>query len=90
MAEQEERMTEEQMRAAEEMKRKIMNRVLTKEAIERLGRIRVVKPELASQIELYLVQLYQAGKISSSISEDQLKMILEGISSAKRGFKFIR
>ena len=83
-------MTEEQMRAAEEMKRKIMNRVLTKEAIERLGRIRVVKPELASQIELYLVQLYQAGKISSSISEDQLKMILEGISSAKRGFKFIR
>ena len=90
MAEQEERMTEEQMRAAEEMKRKIINRVLTKEAIERLGRIRVVKPELASQIELYLVQLYQAGKISSSISEDQLKMILEGISSAKRGFKFIR
>jgi len=83
-------LTPEQLQEVEEMKKKILNRVLTKEAIERLGRIRVVKPELASQIELYLLQLFQAGKLNTTINEEQLKMILEGISSSKRGFKIIR
>jgi len=90
MTEQDEQITPEQMKAAEELKKKILNRVLTKQAIERLGRIKVVKPELAAQIEIYLVQLYQAGKLTSTISEEQLKMILEGISSSRKGFNIIR
>jgi len=87
---QNEQMTPEQMKAAEEMKKKVLNKVLSKGAIERLGRIRVVKPDLASQIEIYLVQLYQAGKLNTTINEEQLKMILEGIGSAKKGFNIIR
>jgi len=73
----------------EEMKKMILKRILSKEAIERLGRIRLVKPEIANQLELYLIQLYQAGKIKNVISDEQLKTILETISS-KRRFKIIK
>jgi programmed cell death protein 5 len=88
--EENEQTSPEQMQATEDMKKKILNKVLSKGAIERLGRIRVVKPELASQIEIYLIQLYQAGKLNAIINEEQLKMILEGIGSAKKGFNIIR
>ena len=74
----------------EEMKKKVINQVLTKGAIERLGRIKVVKPDLATQIEYYLVQLYQSGKINKALTDEQLKIILEGISSSKKGFNIIR
>jgi len=90
MADENSQMSPEEMRQAEEMKKKIMGQLLTKGAIERLGRIKLVKPDLAAQIELYLIQLYQAGKISQSINEDQLKIILEGIASSKKGFNIIK
>ena len=80
-------MNEEQK--IEELKKTIMKRILSKEAVERLGRIKLVKPELAAQLELYLLQLYQSGKIKSLISEQQLKLILETIGD-KKEFKIIR
>lgn len=80
-------MNEEQK--LEELKKRVMKSILSKEAIERLGRIKLVKPELASQLELYLVQLHQTGKIKGLISEEQLKMILESLSSRKE-FKIIK
>jgi hypothetical protein len=61
----------------EELKKKIMKTILTKEAIERLGRIRLVKPDLALQIELYLVQLYQAGKLKGQILDEVAELELE-------------
>lgn len=79
----------EQLKQIEELKKKIMKTILTKEAIERLGRIRLVKPDLALQIELYLVQLYQSGKLKGQITDDNLKMILDTLTS-KREFKIIR
>jgi len=90
MAEQNESMSEEELKQLEEMKRKVINQILTKGAIERLGRIKLVKPDLASQIEYYLVQLYQSGKITQSLNEEQLKVILEGIASSKKGFNIIK
>jgi len=54
-----------------------------------MGRIRVVKPELAAQLELYLIQMYQAGKIKTEISDEQLKTILETLSSGKE-FKILK
>jgi len=79
----------EQLKQIEEMKKKIMKTILTREAIERMGRIRLVKPDLALQIELYLVQLYQAGKLKGQITDENLKMILDTLT-AKRDFKIIR
>ena len=80
-------MNEEQK--LEELKKRVMKVILSKEAMERLGRIKLVKPELAAQLELYLVQLYQSGKIKGAISEEQMKLILETLS-ARKEFKIIR
>ena len=79
----------EGVKQLEEEKKALIKKVLSREALERLGRIRVVKPELASQLELYLLQLYQTGKIKNEITDEQLKMFLEAVST-KRGFKLIK
>ncbi|MBI2545230.1 MAG: hypothetical protein HYW22_01350 [Candidatus Aenigmarchaeota archaeon] len=79
----------EQLQKLEEMKKTVIKKLLTKEAIERLGRIRVVKPEIANQLELYLVQLYEGGKINKMISDEQLKDILGQISQ-KQKFRILR
>lgn len=84
-----EEMSAEEMRKAEEMKRVILKKALSKEAVERLNRVKLVKPDLASQLELYLVQLYQNGKIKEELSEQQLITILETITTERR-FKFVR
>jgi programmed cell death protein 5 len=72
----------------EEEKEEILRKILSKGAFERLKRISIVKPEIAEQIELYLIQLYQAGKIKF-VSEEQMKLILETLSSEKK-FRIIK
>lgn len=79
----------EELQKLEVMKKTVIRKILTKEAIERLGRIRVVKPDVANQLELYLVQLYEGGKINKMISDEQLKSILEQIST-KQKFRILR
>jgi programmed cell death protein 5 len=73
----------------EEMKKIIIKKILDKPAIERMGRIRLVKPDMANQLELYLMQLYQSGKLKNVITEQQLIMILDSLS-AKKNFKIIK
>ncbi len=79
----------EELQKMEVMKKAVLKKVLTKEATERLGRIKLVKPEIANQLELYLVQLYQSGKIPSMITDEQLKMILEQIAT-KQKFRILK
>ncbi len=62
----------------------IMRRILTPEARERLGRVKLVRPELARQVELVLVQLYQAGQIREPIDDAKLKRILAQIDERTR------
>lgn len=79
----------EELQKMEVMKKAVLKKILTKEATERLGRIKLVKPEIANQLELYLVQLYQTGKIASVITDEQLKMILEQIAT-KQKFRILK
>jgi programmed cell death protein 5 len=74
----------EELKKFEELKKVIMKKILTKEAIERLGRIKLVKADLATQLELYLVQLFQAGKIKDQVTDEQLKFILDGLTQKKK------
>ena len=62
----------------------IMRKVLTPEARERLGRVKLVRPELARQVELVLAQLYQAGQISEPLDDAKLKKILAQIDARTR------
>ena len=78
-----------ELQKIEQIKKMILRNVLTKEARERLNRIKLVKPELAMQLELYLVQLYQSGKLRGQMTDEQLKDILRMLSSEKN-FKIIK
>ncbi len=60
----------------EAMKKEILRKVLTKEALERLGRVRIANPLVATQLEIYLFQLYQAGQVKETIDDKKLKKIL--------------
>lgn len=76
----------QQMQQLEALKRQVLGRMLSKEAFERLGRVRSVNPELAAQAELYLLQIYQTGKIKGTVTDEQMKKIL-GLLSEKKDFK---
>ena len=79
----------QQLEEIEKLKKIVLRKILTKDALERLGRIRLVKLQLSEQLELYLLQLYQSGQIKTMIDDSQLKKILESISS-KKEFKIKR
>lgn len=79
----------EELKKIEEMKKIILKKILSKGAMERLARVRLVKPELANELELYLIQLYQSGKINEEISEEQIKLILGRLSERKK-FRIIK
>ncbi len=73
----------EQMKQMEDMKRQVLNKILTKEAFERLSRVRTVNPQLAGQVELYLLQIFQTGKLQGPITDEKLKDVLKVLSAKK-------
>ena len=78
-----------QQQQLQEMLKIISKQILTPEARERLANVKLVKPELAMQLEAYLAQLYQAGQLRGKISEKQLIEILKKLQG-KRDFKIRR
>lgn len=73
----------QQMQQIEEMKKKLLGQILSKEAYERLGRVRSVNPETAAQAEVYLLQLSQSGKLQGSVTDVQMKEILKLLTSKR-------
>ncbi len=72
-----------QKQKIEEMKRSLMGKVLTGEAMERLGRVRLANPQLAEQVETYLLTIYQQGKLQQRISDEKLREILHVVTEKK-------
>jgi programmed cell death protein 5 len=68
----------------EAMKKEVMRKVLTKEALERLGRVKLANPIVASQLEVYLLQLSQTGQLREMIDDDKLKNILSVLMPVKK------
>jgi len=80
----------EQRRQYEIQKRLAIQQILTPEARSRLANIRAAKPEFAEQLEIQLIQLAQAGKLGSKITDAQLRQILGRLQARKREFKIRR
>jgi len=72
------------------MKEQALRTLLSPQARLRLTNVRMVKPELASMVENYLIGLASQGKLNTQISDEQLKQILQSIQQPKRDFKINR
>lgn len=72
-----------QMKQIEEMKKDLLSKILTKEANERLSRVMMVNQQLAGEVELYLLQIYHAGKLQNRITSEKLKEVLNFLSRKK-------
>ena len=68
----------------------ILKQILSPEARLRLNNIKMVKPELSTIVEQYLVGLATQGRMHSQVTDEQLKQILLSIQQPKRDFKINR
>ncbi len=72
------------------MKEQALRTILSPQARLRLTNVRMVKPELASIVENYLIGMASKGKLNTQVTDDQLKQILQSIQQPKRDFKINR
>jgi len=75
---------EEARKAQEAQKQAILRSILSEKAKERLTNIKLVKPQMADNIENQLIYLSQSGRISGRVSEDQLLGLLKQLQGRKR------
>jgi programmed cell death protein 5 len=59
-------------------------------ARQRLMNVRMVKPELATAVENYLINAASTGRLNRSITDEELKQILLSLQQPKKDFKISR
>ena len=64
--------------------------ILEPEARERLNTIKLTRQDFARAVEQQLVMLAQNGRIQNKITDEQLKVILQQVTPAKREFNIRR
>jgi len=75
---------------AEAIKQKALAMLLDSEARQRLTNIKMVKPDLASAVENYLINAATTGRLNRALTDKELKQILLSIQQPKREFKINR
>ncbi len=65
-------------------RQQILRGILTPEARERLGRLKIAYPDIASQVEDRIIMLAQSGRLNSMIDDATLKEILSLVAPSKR------
>lgn len=68
----------------------VLRRLLTPEARERLGRIRLAKPDVAQAVEQQVIQLAASGRLQRQIDDPTLRALLERIMPERREIKITR
>ena len=81
---------QEQAKRMEAEKAAIMRQILTPEARERLGTVRMAYPDVAQAVEDQLIRLAQMGRIDKPIDEPTLRQILRRVSPQKRDINIER
>ncbi len=81
---------EQQKQQFEEQKKKILMSILAPDARERLGRIKVARPEVAEAVEAQLIMLAQSDRLKNKINDEQLRMLLSQLLPKKRDIKIKR
>lgn len=61
-----------------------MRAILTSKAKERLANMRLVRPDLASRVEDYLIRIVQTQNVRIPITDEELKALLTKLVPSKR------
>ena len=83
-------MQEEQKKQLEEQKKVVLRSILTNDARQRLGRIKIARPDVAEAIENQLIIFAQSGQLKNQIDDKQLKALLKKIIPKKHDIKIKR
>ncbi len=67
-----------------------MRAILTPKAKERLANMRLVRPDLASRVEDYLLRIVQTQNVRIPITDEELKALLTKLIPSKRRTKIER
>ncbi len=68
----------------EARRQQILRQILSTEARERLSTLKLVRPDLVSNVENQLIQLAGMGRINRVIGDEELKGILSRLIGSKR------
>jgi programmed cell death protein 5 len=68
----------------------VLRRLLTPEARERLGRIRLAKPDVANAVEQQVIGLAASGRLARQIDDATLRALLERIMPQRREINITR
>ncbi|MEM0155719.1 MAG: DNA-binding protein [Thermoplasmataceae archaeon] len=78
----------EQQRQAQELEKarrqQILRQILTPEARDRLSNVRLVRPDLAENVENQLIQLANMGRVNRLLTDTDIKDILSKFMETKR------
>ncbi|KAM3506569.1 hypothetical protein MY11210_007510 [Beauveria gryllotalpidicola] len=80
---------EQKRQQQDDARQRILNQILQPEAADRLGRIRLVKEERATEIENRLIALAQTGQLRQKVTEEQLKELLSAVADKKEEEKIV-
>jgi programmed cell death protein 5 len=75
---------QQQAKQVDAERQAVMRQILTPEARERLGKVRIAYPDVAAAVEDQLIRLLQMGRIQAQIDDATLKTILRKVSPQKR------
>jgi programmed cell death protein 5 len=72
------------------MRQRALMVLLDASARQRLMNIRMVKPELATAVENYLLSAASTGKLSRALTDGELKQILLSLQQPRKDFRINR
>ncbi len=87
---QQQSFAEEQEAAMRAQRQAVLRQILTPEARERLGRVKLAYPDVAEDLENQLVMLAQSGRVRGVIDDSSLVQILGRLMPKKREIKIER
>ncbi len=75
----------------EQQKENLLRQLLTPDARERLGRVKLARPEVAEGIEQQVIMLAQRGMVKGKIDDETLKKLLRKVTErSKKDFTIRR
>lgn len=75
---------EEQAQRIEDQRQAILRSIMTPQARERLGTVKIAHPEVARLVEDQLITLASSGRLDREIDDDTLRAILRKLAPQKR------